>query len=220
MKKVLIIIIAVALVFTVFKLATGNTGETQPKTIKVQDIPAELLSVKKTGIAANSFIDAFVEKVTDGDTVTVNYKGSHLKVRFLDIDTPESVKQGVPIQPYAKEASQFTKKELLNNDVKLVFSKGLRDRYSRLLAYVFLKDGTFFNAELVRNGYARVEVIPPNTLYEDYFNNLQDQAIKDKIGFWGLPAGKQPFVKSGNGYYVPKYNLSTMSTLIPYIIAG
>lgn len=172
---------------------------------KVEDIPAQILQADKEGLAPGKYIDAYVVKATDGDTFEVSYKKQVYKVRLLDVDTPESVKQGVTVQPYGKEASEFTKSMALNKPVKLVFEKGIRDKYGRLLAYAFLKDGTFLNAVLVRNGYARVEIVSPNKAHADYFYKLQQQAIADKLGVWSLPVDKQPFVKDGSGEFIPRY---------------
>lgn len=170
-----------------------------------EKIPAKIEAIKKEGMSPNHYISAFVVKVTDGDTFEVTYKEQQEKVRLLCIDTPESVARGVDPQPYSKEASDFTKSMLLNKSVKLYFDKGLRDRYGRLLAYAVLKDDIFYNAVLVKNGYARVELVSPNTSMKDYFNQLQDTAIREKTGLWGLPTDKQPFLIDKNGKYVPRY---------------
>lgn len=172
---------------------------------KVTEIPQQVAQVKKEGMAPDKYISAFAVKVSDGDTIEVTYKGESYKVRLLYIDTPESVKPGLPVQPYGEEASEFTKSMVLNKPVKLVFEKGLRDKYGRLLAHVILKDGEYLNGMLVRNGYARVEVVPPNVKSSDYFYRLQDMAVKEKAGLWGLPENEQPFVKDEDGDYVPTY---------------
>lgn len=171
----------------------------------VTDVPAQIMDAKKEGIAPYCYIQGTVEKVADGDTIEVSYKHDIYKVRLLDLDTPESVKNNVKVQEYGKEASQFTKKQVLHRPVKLVFEKGLRDKYGRLLAHIFLKDGTYYNALLVRNGFARVEIVKPNLTYANYFYKLQEQAISDKLGVWSLPADKQPFIKDSQGEYVPRY---------------
>lgn len=81
------------------------------------------LKVKKEGLYPNAYINGVVSRIVDGDTITVKYKRETLKVRLLDVDTPESVKQGVPVQAYAKEAAQFAKKNLLNKKVRLFFER-------------------------------------------------------------------------------------------------
>jgi len=207
MKKALIPVLAVLLAVGGYLYGTFGLRANSSDIVEVKELPAQIADTAKEGIAPEKYINAFVTKVVDGDTIDISYKDERERVRLLDVDTPESVKEGVPAQPYSLQASGFTKKRLLNQPVKLVFSKGLKDRYGRLLAYVVLKDGTFFNALLVRNGFARVESIRPNTGLEDYFMELQGKAIEEKKGIWGLPPDKQPFVKDGRGGYVPRYSI-------------
>jgi micrococcal nuclease len=178
----------------------------------VDQIPEQITRIQKEGKAPGKYIDGFVIKVTDGDTMEVTYKGETERVRLLCVDTPESVKAGVEVQQYSKEASQFTKQIALNKSVRLVFDKEERDRYGRLLAYVIVRgDSTdknkeiFLNALLVRNGYARVEIVSPNSLMKDYFYTIQDTAVREKAGMWSLPKNSQPFILSENGQYIPRY---------------
>lgn len=168
-------------------------------------LPPRISEVQKTGIAPNSYIEAEVIKVTDGDTIDIKYKSKQYKVRLLCVDTPESVKTNVDVQPYGKEASDYTRQKVLDKEVKLIFDKGLRDRYNRLLAYVLVDDTYFLNADLVKSGYARVEIVSPNSGLSDYFKSLQKEAIQEKKGFWSLPERKQPFILNEKGNYVPRY---------------
>lgn len=69
--------------------------------------------------------------------------------------------------------------------VRREFDVGRRDRYRRLLAYVYLEDGTFVNAWLVREGFAQVMAIPPNVKYQDLFLKLQREAREENRGLWG-----------------------------------
>lgn len=204
MKKILYpaAVLLLAAVITLCKytpeaLENGNTSK------KVEAAPGLTAGIVKEGLSPNSYADVFIVSVTDGDTIKVQYKGKVYKVRLLDIDTPETVKQGVRVQAYGKEATRYIAKLVLNKRVRLVFEKGLKDRYGRILAYVFLKDGSFINAMLVRNGYARVEIVPPNIRLSKYFNQLQEEAIADKSGLWRLPENKRPFIKDAEGEYVP-----------------
>jgi len=174
-------------------------------TYSEEKIPSQIQEIKTEGMSPKHYINAYVVKVTDGDTFEITYKDQQEKVRLLCVDTPESVAKGVEPQPYSKEASDFSKSMLLNKSVKLYFDKGLRDRYGRLLAYAVLSEDIFYNAVLVKNGYARVEFYSPNTSLKNYFNALQDEAIKAKAGFWGLSPDKQPFVLDENGKYIQKY---------------
>lgn len=173
--------------------------------VKVDETPAKIEKADKEGIVAGGYINAFVVKAVDGDTLSVKYMNRNYKVRLLDIDTPESVKEGVPVQEFSKEALKYTGSKTINANVKLVFGKSLKDKYGRLLAYVVLKDGIFLNAQLVRNGYARAEIIPPNIELADYFYKLEQKAVEEKKGLWALPEGKRPFIKDENGIYIPRY---------------
>lgn len=157
------------------------------------------------GIEPDGYIRARVTKVTDGDTIRVEYEGKEYRVRLLDKDTPETVKAGVPAQPYGKKASDKLKEMLLEKEITLVFEKDIDDRYDRLLAYVFLEDGTCVNAFMVKEGYARVEVVKPNTAYKDYFTKLQENAIREKRGLWSLPEKDRPFILNKSGIYIPRY---------------
>jgi len=203
-KLILLFAAAAAAVIYIFNAISGsNINISSIK--KLDGIPMQITTVQKEGLGPHRYIKAFVTEVVDGDTLEVTYKGETHKVRLLYIDTPESVKKGTPVQPYAKEASNFTKEFTLNKSVKLVFEKGLRDKYGRLLAHVMLKNGDYLNGLLVRNGFARVEVVSPNKALQDYFYELQKRAINEKLGVWELPEGKQPFVEDENGVYIPKY---------------
>ena len=157
------------------------------------------------GIVPGGFIKATVTRIVDGDTLEVKYEDDEYKVRLLCIDTPETKKSGVDVQPYGKQAADKLSEMVLNKKVTLVFEKDTDDRYDRLLAYIIVKDGSCVNADLVDQGYARVDIVRPNNVNEDYFYELQDRAIKEKRGLWSLPEGKRPFIKNDKGYYVPRY---------------
>jgi len=127
-----------------------------------------------------------VTKVSDGDTFWVEKAdGSREKVRLIGIDAPESQNTGdKKIGYYGKEAKNFLTKFLLNKRVRLETDVRPRDQYKRLLAYVYLEDGTFVNAHLVKNGYAKVYTVPPNVKHSDTFLKLQQEARKNKRGLW------------------------------------
>ena len=207
MKKYIVLLAAVlaGVGYIVVTLTNGGAGIGINKPLIPVETPAFSLEGLKEGLAPNKYIKAYISDVTDGDTLEVNFRNKEYKVRLLCIDTPESVKAGVDVQPYAREASELTKKLALHKNARLVFEKGLRDRYGRLLAYIILDNGDNLNALLVRNGYARVEFVSPNKKYKEYFLKLQSQAIKDRVGMWGLDTKKQPFVKDKDGNYVPRY---------------
>lgn len=135
----------------------------------------------------NGEIEATVKRVIDGDTFELS---DGERVRMIGVDTPETVKPNSPVEPYGKEASDFTKKLLTDQKVKLIFDLEPRDKYERLLAYVYLSDGTFVNEKLVRDGYARIMTIPPNVAFADLFLEAEREAREHDRGLWGLEDSK------------------------------
>ncbi|MCP3807103.1 thermonuclease family protein [Paenibacillus sp. Lou8.1] len=123
---------------------------------------------------------------TDGDTFKALVKGKEEKIRLLLVDTPESVKQGTPVQPFAKEASDFTLKQLKKGNLELELDISERDKYGRLLGYVWVGD-KMLNEQLLEQGYARVAyVYQPNVKYVDQFEAIQTTARKAGVGIWSL----------------------------------
>jgi micrococcal nuclease len=127
-----------------------------------------------------------VTKVSDGDTFWIDdgsAKGQ--KIRLIGVDAPESRKTGRKEKGYyGKEAKEYAKRLLTGKRVRLEFDIGRYDRYRRTLAYVYLKDGTFVNAELIKQGYAMVMTVPPNVKYAGLFLKLQQEARKNHRGLW------------------------------------
>lgn len=212
MKKhrYLLLIIAVFLMILLSLIKWNNNIEI----IGVNTVPDRLSEMEKEGLEPFKYIQAYVVKITDGDTIEVLYKREKYDVRLLCIDTPESVKNGVPIQPFAHKASKVTEKLTLKKKVTLLFEKQLKDKYGRLLAHVFVNDGQYINAVLVKNGFARVQVIKPNELLKDYFYKLQNEAIKEKRGFWNLPEEKRPFVEDEDRKYIPRYWIESFNVFL------
>ncbi len=126
-----------------------------------------------------------VKRVVDGDTFWVDdgtEKG--MKVRLIGVDTPETVHPQKPVEFFGKEASDFVRKLLEGQKVKLEYDVQEKDHYGRALAYVYLEDGTFLNAELVKKGYAQVMTVPPNVKFSDLFLDLQKDARERNLGLW------------------------------------
>src|SRR5690606_32520023 len=127
----------------------------------------------------------YVTKVVDGDTFWVKNGDQELKVRFIGIDAPETRNAGrKKIGYFGKEAKDYVTALTLQKWVRLEFDVGKKDRYQRLLAYVYLEDGTFLNAHLVARGYAIVDTHPPNIKYVELFTALQRQAREQQLGLW------------------------------------
>jgi len=126
-----------------------------------------------------------VTSVVDGDTIKVNIRGKVESIRLLAIDTPETVDPRKFVQCFGKEATTKMKSILSGKFVKLIDDKsqGNRDKYGRLLRYAYLEDGTFVNAQMVKEGYAFSYKEYP-TKYLNDFNNLEKQAREKNLGLW------------------------------------
>jgi micrococcal nuclease len=126
-----------------------------------------------------------VTRVVDGDTIDIDYNGEVKRIRFIGVDTPETVKPNTKVEEYGKEASDFTKEKLTDKIVTLEFDIEKEDKYSRTLAYVYL-DGVMFNKVLLEEGYAQVATFPPNVKYVDEFIEIERKAREANKGLWGL----------------------------------
>jgi micrococcal nuclease len=128
---------------------------------------------------------ATVVRVVDGDTVVVRTGGHTERVRYIGVDTPESVKPGAPVQCFAKAASAANERLVEGQAVRLVHDAEAHDRYGRTLAYVYrASDGLFVNAELVRRGYAKPLRIRPNVAHAAEFSLLAARARRAGRGLW------------------------------------
>lgn len=139
-----------------------------------------------------------IANFVDGDTIAINMNGKVEKVRFVGIDTPETHKPNTPVQCYGPAAAAYTKNIIGSNKVRLV-SDSLstdRDRYNRLLRYVYLPDGTFVNQKLVQNGYAFYYPYFPFTKSSQFAAD-QEAAMKTHKGLWG---NCKPTKTSKGGY--------------------
>jgi micrococcal nuclease len=129
-------------------------------------------------------VRAFVVRAVDGDTIEVRI-GSRLEdVRYIGVDTPETVKPDTPVQCFGPRASSFNHHLIERRWVRLVFGVERRDIYGRLLAYVHLGH-RFVNASLVRRGLARSLTIPPNDRFAPFFRRLELRAARAGRGLWG-----------------------------------
>lgn len=127
---------------------------------------------------------AQVTRVVDGDTIEVLMAGTTYKVRYIGVDTPETVKPDTPVQCFGPRASTFDHRLVEHRTVRLVFGVERRDIYGRLLAYVYL-GRRFVNATLVRRGLARSLTIPPNDRFAPLFRRLELRAARAGLGLWG-----------------------------------
>ena len=134
---------------------------------------------------AAPMLEATVVHVDDGDTIDVRVDGHVERVRYIGIDAPEIAHDAGSVSERGGEAATRLNVALVGGKrVRLELDREARDRYGRLLAYVWLGD-TMANLEMVRRGYAQTLTIPPNTRYEEWFARAQDAALAARLGLWG-----------------------------------
>ena len=164
--------------------------ETTTSALDTKDIESIVSSTIETADKhdVSKFEEYALQEVIDGDTIRVKYNGSSEKVRFLLVDTPETNHETLGEQPYGPEAKAFVKQLLADQDtVYLEFDVSNRDKYDRLLAYIYTKDGINVQEQLLKNGLARVAYIyEPNTKHVDWFKDIQETAQKSHIGIWSV----------------------------------
>lgn len=139
---------------------------------------------------------AVVEFVIDGDTVDLIIDGQEERVRLIGVDTPESVSRDTPIQCYGEEASAALKGLLpINSVVRIERDSEARDRFGRVLLYVYRADANtpggelFVNQWLITNGFADTLFFEPNTTYRSQFTRLRNTARDTGVGLWGVCEG-------------------------------
>ena len=123
-------------------------------------------------------------RVVDGDTFIINYNGKEERVRLIGVDTPESVHPNEEKNTaFGKKVSNFSKEKLTNKEVQIEFDVSQRDKYGRLLCYVYV-DGQMYNKLLLEEGFAKVATYPPNVKYVEDFTKIQKEARENKKGMW------------------------------------
>ena len=131
-----------------------------------------------------------VVRAVDGDTIVASIGGVDEKVRLIGVNTPESVDPRRPVQCFGPEASHHTK-ELLppGTPIRLVRDAEARDKYDRLLAYVYrAKDDLFVNLELITDGFAIAYPFRPNTAHSTEFAEAEQAATAASLGIWAACA--------------------------------
>lgn len=151
--------------------------------ILMQTFQVDGQSVRKHG-AKSVFYP--VVRIVDGDTFWVdNGSEKGMKIRLTGIDAPETRNSRNKVKSdFGEESTRYLTGLIAGKKVRLEYDIDSLDQYGRTLAYVYLEDGTFVNASLVRNGYATVMTTPPNVRYADTFVELARKARKQKRGLW------------------------------------
>ncbi len=164
-----------------------------------------LTSPTLTPAPASEHVLARCVRVVDGDTIEVDIAGRLYKVRYLGIDTPETVHPQEPVEWMGPEATQVNRALVEGRDVYLEKDVSETDKYGRLLRYVYVAAPSgqlvFVNEELVRQGYAQVYTYPPDVRYQGLFLQAQQEAREAERGLWGpregaatLPPADEPGV--------------------------
>ena len=155
----------------------------------VQDLSQDVNEGFFKTISNNQRIPADFVRHVDGDTTVLRIAGKEQKVRFLLVDTPETVNPKTKVQTFGLEASKRTK-ELLSTASEITFeydSGDKTDRYGRVLGYIFV-DGTLLQKTLVSEGLARVAYVKePNTKYLLELEEAQEKAKNESLGIWSIP---------------------------------
>lgn len=178
------------LIILLFLLVTCGLHANEPITVYYSEDGKFTIPFGKT----YNYTDVLVKRAVDGDTLQLE---TGERVRLIGIDTPEmheskklyrdgqrTGQDTSTIQKLGRRAWEFTKNLVEGKYVSLEFDAEKRDVYDRLLAYVYLKDGTFVNAEIVKQGYASLMTIPPNVRYADLFLKLYQEARENRRGLW------------------------------------
>lgn len=171
-----------------FILISSGTKE---KANKVAQNPSQVAGVKDspspTAISTNSSADydfVTVKRVVDGDTIELE---TGQKVRYIGINTPETVDPRSSVQCFGKEASDENKKLVEGKTVRLEKDTSETDKYGRLLRYVYFEAGgkeIFVNLYLVAQGFAQASSYPPDVKYQDMFSKAQKEAAAKNLGLW------------------------------------
>jgi micrococcal nuclease len=159
---------------------------------------AFLIGLANTPAALAGNQESRIIRIVDGDTLSVEYNGRKENIRLIGIDTPESrvnkkAKKDAArshediaaITKMGKEATRFVKTLVKPGDpVAIEFDRQPRDKYGRLLGYVYLSDGKMLNEEIVKAGYASLMTYPPNVKYQDRFLRAYREARENSRGLW------------------------------------
>lgn len=163
---------------------TTATDTPAPSPTPVRSPSATPATTHAPTVTPSGLTQATVVRVVDGDTIGVVIGGEEYTVRYIGIDTPETVHPSKPVQCFGIEASEHNKQLVEGQTVGLEKDVSETDQYGRLLRYVWL-GGEMVNAALVRDGYAYAATFPPDVRYQETFLELQREARDAGRGLWG-----------------------------------
>lgn len=129
----------------------------------------------------------WVERVVDGDTLVI---AGGQRVRLIGVNTPETKDPRRPVEPFGPEAAEFTRRHVAGRKVRLEFDRERRDRYDRILVYLYVGDW-FLNEELIRNGLGRAELkYHYSSVMKRRFRAAEEEARRECLGIWSRPDAK------------------------------
>lgn len=164
-------------IFTVcflFVLALSTQWLARPEAVPNSPSPSATTEPAPDGLTR-------VTKVVDGDTIEIE-GGAH--VRYIGVNTPETVHPTKPVECFGKEASDYNKTLLEGGLIRLERDISDTDKYGRLLRYIYLPDGTFVNLKMVTGGYAYADTYPPDIAHAKEFVTAQSAARASRQGLW------------------------------------
>jgi len=185
-------IIFITCLLLVLGAGCATTATNQTENLNTEAIEESGVGVLEDNLQSASISNAtssgpyLVVRVIDGDTIDVETEDGVQRVRLIGIDTPETVDPRKPVQCFGKEASAKAKELLEGEKVMLEadFSQDERDKYDRLLRYVFLPDGRNFDLVLIEEGYAREYTYNTPYKYQQEFKEAERIAQENKRGLW------------------------------------
>ena len=194
--KLIRMILTAVITIIIIVIISSCTPLTNPITQSTPTQLDEVIDRDQTEMLDIEELHFDVAKVTrhvDGDTFYATINDKEYKVRLIGVNCPESTNK---VDPFGKEASEYTEQRLLGKTIYLERDAGDTDRYGRLLRYVWLSEpqkiteesieSYMFNAMLVGNGYAQVMTIQPNVKYQQSFVTLQKEAMESNKGLWRI----------------------------------
>lgn len=191
--QLLLLLIGGSLVVLGLLFSFASPNETQRAVVRWELPPTPTLSTTiiptQSVVLAENDSQMFVPlvRVVDGDTITVLVDGKRETIRLIGINTPETVDPRRPVECFGKESSNKAKELLTGKQVRLASdpTQQDRDRYGRLLRYVYLADGTFVNELLIEEGFAYEYTYHTPYQYQEEFRTAQEEARKNQKGLWG-----------------------------------
>jgi len=184
-KTVILVLVALAI------LVGGKLPLTQNVAKQETSLNASISTEVTPSIQGEALDNLYlVVRVVDGDTIIIGLNGKNEKIRLIGVNTPEVVDPRKPIQCFGKEASLFTRNLLEGKQIRLEgdSSQGDRDKYGRLLRYVFLPAGTFVNKEIIAQGYGHEYTYHTPYHYQTDFKTAERSARAAGRGLWSLTA--------------------------------